>query len=73
MSNVIKFKQKPPSTDMEFAKGLSTNELKIIWDDLNENNIDSFTYSGGSDTYYISDVMVHEILNDRGEGAYCAV
>ena len=73
MGDVIKFKQSQPKTDMEFARGLSTYELKVIWDDMGENEVDSFTYSSDSDTYYISDEMVHEILNERGEGNYCAV
>jgi hypothetical protein len=73
MSNVINFPEAPPKTDMDFAKGIATDDLKLIWDDLFEGEVDGFTYSSKGDTYYIDAEMVHQLLNERGEGEYCAV
>jgi hypothetical protein len=58
---------------MDFAKSLATKHLKKIWDDLFESEEEGFTYSRNDETYYIDAEMVHQILNERGEGEYCAV
>lgn len=58
MSNVLKFKNKRvPPIDVGLARLINTEELKRLWDEEDE---------------IVSYESIHYILNERGEGEYCA-
>lgn len=59
---MLRFWKEPYGTDK--ARKLSTIELKALWD----------SYDGAETAdYLISGEAVHLVLNERGEGKYCAV
>lgn len=53
----------PDPPDLEQTRSLSTDQLKALWD----------SWDGHSLQQGISGETIHRVLNERGQGLYCAV
>lgn len=58
----------PQDKHLEMARAMTTDQLKAAWNAFDETCADNHCPRNAP---HIEDV--HRVLNERGEGAYCAV